>query len=226
GATAFLSLALRPAAVVPQALLALVAVSAGAPLAFERATWTLVWAGELVLVATVARFLPTSTMVRTALATAVAVGVQVLLVGPSMPEGMTRAAAFAGAAVALAASYVLVPRLAARAEKTLAVPAFLIGGAAVVATVGLALELSSFRITVAWAFLGLLLVVAGIAARHEEPRWAGILVLAAALGKAFVVDVSGLSVPLRVLAFLTLGGVLVAASFLYTRVKDRLFVED
>jgi uncharacterized membrane protein len=83
--------------------------------------------------------------------------------------------------------------------------------------IALAFDLSGWAITVSWAVLGLIVVVAGLALRIEELRLASFAVFAFVLLRIFTFDIAQLSVVGRALAFLATGALLLVAAFLYAR---------
>lgn len=81
----------------------------------------------------------------------------------------------------------------------------------------LAFTLDGWVITVSWAVLALLVVVAGLGLRVPELRFASFGLFAFVLVRIFTYDVARLSVVGRVLAFVATGAVLLLAAFLYAR---------
>ncbi|MEI8386349.1 MAG: DUF2339 domain-containing protein [Verrucomicrobiota bacterium] len=77
-------------------------------------------------------------------------------------------------------------------------------------------------LTAAWALLALAGFVAGFLLRDRIFRLGGLGILALALGRIILFDVWGLELPLRVLSFLVLGGVLLLLGYLYNRYADRI----
>jgi uncharacterized membrane protein len=70
----------------------------------------------------------------------------------------------------------------------------------------------------AWFMLyGAILLAAGFWRRSSFLRWQALVLLAFAIGKVFLVDVSQLSQGYRILSFLGLGALLLAVSFVYQR---------
>ncbi len=70
----------------------------------------------------------------------------------------------------------------------------------------------------AWFMLfGAILLAAGFWRRSSFLRWQALLLLAFAIGKVFLVDVSQLSQGYRILSFLGLGALLLGVSFVYQR---------
>jgi uncharacterized membrane protein len=70
----------------------------------------------------------------------------------------------------------------------------------------------------AWFMIfGAILLGAGFWRRSAFLRWQGLVLLAASVGKVFLVDMSALSQGYRILSFLGLGALLLAVSFVYQR---------
>jgi uncharacterized membrane protein len=72
-----------------------------------------------------------------------------------------------------------------------------------------------------WGFAGLAVLCLGLVRRSRELRLGGLAVLAASLGKIFLFDLANLGPMTRVLSFLAVGLVLLAAGFLYQRLIGR-----
>lgn len=70
----------------------------------------------------------------------------------------------------------------------------------------------------AWFMLfGAILLASGFWRRASFLRWQGLVLLAVAIGKVFLLDTSELSQGFRILSFLALGALLLAVSFVYQR---------
>jgi len=70
----------------------------------------------------------------------------------------------------------------------------------------------------AWCMLyGAALLAVGLWRKLALLRWQALVLLAVAIGKVFLVDVSALSQGFRIVSFLGLGGLLLAVSFVYQR---------
>lgn len=82
-----------------------------------------------------------------------------------------------------------------------------------------------FSISVLWALYGLVLLVLGFIRRARPARLMGIGALGLTLGKVGLSDIWNLAGGWRVLGLFATGGVLLTASYLYFRYKDRL-MED
>lgn len=76
---------------------------------------------------------------------------------------------------------------------------------------------AQMALSIYWAIYAAALVGAGFWRRMPLLRWAGIAIFLVTIAKAFLVDLSNLDTIYRVGSFLALGGLLVAASYLYQR---------
>ncbi len=76
---------------------------------------------------------------------------------------------------------------------------------------------AQFTYSAFFMLYGATLLTAGFAQRSAFLRWQAMVLLAATIGKVFVVDVSELSQGFRVLSFLGLGALLLTVSFIYQR---------
>jgi uncharacterized membrane protein len=77
-------------------------------------------------------------------------------------------------------------------------------------------------VSVLWTGVGTAMMVAGFRMREALLRHAALWVFAATTAKLFLLDVRDADRPHRMLAFLALGTILVASSFLYHRYRGRL----
>jgi len=75
-------------------------------------------------------------------------------------------------------------------------------------------------VSVVWGCYGLSLLVGGLRFSRRALRMAGLALFFVTVGKVFMVDLSGLDVLYRLLAFGMLGGVLLLAAFAYLRNQD------
>lgn len=73
--------------------------------------------------------------------------------------------------------------------------------------------------TLAWGIAASGLLLLGFSVRERWYRFAGLGVLALTLGRLMLVDLSGLPPDQRILTFLLLGVMLLAVSYIYTRVR-------
>jgi uncharacterized membrane protein len=80
-------------------------------------------------------------------------------------------------------------------------------------------RLDGWQIAVAWALMGLALAGAGMALRDRDLRVASFGVFALVLGRIFLIDFQNLDLPLRVLTFIVTGALLLAAAYLFARVR-------
>jgi uncharacterized membrane protein len=76
---------------------------------------------------------------------------------------------------------------------------------------------AQFTYSAFFMLFGAVLLGAGFWRRSMFLRWQALLLLAAAIGKVFLVDVSQLSQGYRIISFLGLGALLLAVSFVYQR---------
>jgi uncharacterized membrane protein len=76
---------------------------------------------------------------------------------------------------------------------------------------------AQFSYSALFMALGAILLCAGFWRRSAFVRWQALLLLAVAIGKVFLVDVSELSQGYRILSFLGLGALLLTISFVYQR---------
>ncbi len=72
-------------------------------------------------------------------------------------------------------------------------------------------------VSVAWALYAAALLGAGFLLRRTEFRWTAIVLFGLTLAKVLLFDTARLDAAYRILSFLLLGGLLVAASFLYQK---------
>jgi uncharacterized membrane protein len=77
-------------------------------------------------------------------------------------------------------------------------------------------------ISVLWTLFAVALVILGFSRRSAGLRRAGIALFAATLIKVFAVDMAEAGTPFRIISFIVLGLVLIGASFLYHRFKERI----
>ena len=76
---------------------------------------------------------------------------------------------------------------------------------------------AQFTYSALFMAFGAVLLTAGFWRRSAFIRWQGLVLLAVAIGKVFLLDVSQLSQGYRILSFLGLGALLLAVSFVYQR---------
>jgi hypothetical protein len=79
-----------------------------------------------------------------------------------------------------------------------------------------------FLLTACWSLFAFLVLGAGFVLRERAYRFLGLLILAAAVGRVFLIDVWQLETIYRILSFLVLGAVLLVLGFLYNRHADTL----
>ncbi|MCE9609872.1 MAG: DUF2339 domain-containing protein [Chthoniobacter sp.] len=77
-------------------------------------------------------------------------------------------------------------------------------------------------LTAAWALLALAVLGSGLAFRERLYRTGGLVILALAVGRIFVIDVWQLETLYRIISFLILGTVLLILGYLYNRFADAI----
>lgn len=80
-------------------------------------------------------------------------------------------------------------------------------------------ELESYFMTLSWGVVGGAYLAGGLTLERKELRWPALALLGITVGKAVLLDTAHLALPYRVLSFVVLGGILVAASMLYVRAR-------
>ncbi len=93
------------------------------------------------------------------------------------------------------------------------------GGGADVPRVDMAFR-AQLAISVTWALYASALLVLGFRRHRPGLRWIGLILFAITVGKVFLVDMARLETGYRVGSFLALGLLLVAASYLYQRMRQ------
>lgn len=83
----------------------------------------------------------------------------------------------------------------------------------------LATLLSSWAVTVSWAVVAVAAVAIGLAGKVDELRLAAFGLFALVLLRIFAIDLAGLGVVARVVAFMLTGTLLLVAAFLYARAR-------
>ena len=79
-----------------------------------------------------------------------------------------------------------------------------------------------FYLTASWSVLAFALFGCGVGLREKMYRWAGLGILAAALGRVIVIDVWTLEKIYRVLSFMALGIVLLVLGFIYNKYQEKI----
>jgi len=79
-------------------------------------------------------------------------------------------------------------------------------------------------VSIVWALFALALVLAGIARNVGPLRWTGLGLFAIVSGKVFLHDLASLDTFWRIVAFLILGVVLIAGSFVYLKYREKFVV--
>ncbi len=77
-------------------------------------------------------------------------------------------------------------------------------------------------ISVFWAVYSIILLVAGILRRFTPIRWLAMLLFGITILKVFIFDLAELEKVYRIISFIGLGGILLAASFLYQRFRNQI----
>jgi uncharacterized membrane protein len=80
-------------------------------------------------------------------------------------------------------------------------------------------------VSIVWAIFALALVVAGIARNFGPLRWAGLVLFAIVSGKVFLHDLASLDTFWRIVAFIILGLLLIAGSFVYLKYRETFTLE-
>lgn len=128
---------------------------------------------------------------------------------------------FAFAVVGLYLGYVVLQD-AELTETERSAPLAYSAAAAFVAVVGFSAELDGLGVSAAWAVYGLALLGLGIRLGAKDLRIEGVAVLGLAAVKVFLFDTLGLSPAARIASYIILGIILLAASFAYTRYRDKI----
>src|SRR5205823_2357625 len=79
-----------------------------------------------------------------------------------------------------------------------------------------------FFMTIAWTLLAACIFAAGLGLRERAYRLGGLVILAATIGRIFLVDVWQLEVGYRIASFILLGLVLLALGFVYNKFADKI----
>lgn len=81
---------------------------------------------------------------------------------------------------------------------------------------------SGFYLTASWSALAFAFIGGGVGLREKIYRWAGLGILATALGRIVIFDVWKLETFYRVLSFMALGIVLVTLGFIYNKYQEKI----
>ena len=84
------------------------------------------------------------------------------------------------------------------------------------------IEFKGIWISLGWSILGIMLIAAGFLLEKKFLRLQGLALFAIAVVKVFLFDTSALSTLFRTISFIVLGIILLSASFLYAKYKDKL----
>jgi len=97
------------------------------------------------------------------------------------------------------------------------------GAAAALVTTALLQDfVSGRRLTLAWSAEAFAFLGAGIGLKRRQLRLSGLLLFALCLGKLFFFDFSQLDTLSRILSFIVLGCLLIAASWAYSRFREQV----
>lgn len=83
-------------------------------------------------------------------------------------------------------------------------------------------QISGGFLTLAWSLLGSGLLFFGFTCKDRLLRFSGLGLIFICIIKVFLYDARVLEAPLRILAFMCLGAVMIAISWVYTRYKERI----
>ena len=78
-------------------------------------------------------------------------------------------------------------------------------------------------LSVLWALYSVALMGLGFVKKLEAVRYTAMVLFALTIGKVFLVDMANVATPFRIISFIVLGLMLIGASFLYYKFRDRLF---
>ena len=112
-------------------------------------------------------------------------------------------------------------RIKGRVPDEFAQTLFAVAGGLVLAIL-LYYEASGRLLTVAWGLEGAVLLLVGLLLQDRILRIFSLGLLSVCVAKAFVYDLASLSTPYRILSFVILGALLVAASWFYTHFRARI----
>jgi uncharacterized membrane protein len=98
---------------------------------------------------------------------------------------------------------------------------YLVGGV-LLTTVLLMLELKGGLISAVWTIQAIIILIVGFKYGLSFVRKVGIGLFLITIFKVFIFDLSGLDTLYRIMSFLVLGAILLLASFVYSKYKDRL----
>ena len=95
-------------------------------------------------------------------------------------------------------------------------------GSLMVFIIRLSEEMRESWITFSWSLVAMSLVGLGFGWKSHAYRRTGLVIFALSIARAAVIDIAGLELFYRMLAFLCLGACLLGASFLYSRFREDL----
>lgn len=77
-------------------------------------------------------------------------------------------------------------------------------------------------VSVFWTLYAILLIALGMLYRSAFLRWSALILFGLTIGKVFLIDLANLKTPYRIISFMVLGLILLAASYLYFRRERNL----
>src|SRR5262249_53013781 len=80
-------------------------------------------------------------------------------------------------------------------------------------------------LSILWTVCAFVAMIVGIICHHPALRFGAIGLFGLTVAKVFIVDLSQLEAAYRILSFIVLGGLLILASFLYTKYGRRIVEE-
>lgn len=83
------------------------------------------------------------------------------------------------------------------------------------------LGVSDAFLTLTWSLFGSALLISGFTFKEKILRYSGLTMIVTCIFKIFLVDIRVLEVPMQILAFVCLGGVMIFISWAYTNFKDK-----
>ena len=86
-----------------------------------------------------------------------------------------------------------------------------------------AIEWSGLNITLLWTLISVIVFVLGIITKTTWPRLASIVLLALTLLKLMIIDSMSFTAVQKIIAYLTIGTLLLVISFFYQKFRQMLF---
>ena len=84
------------------------------------------------------------------------------------------------------------------------------------------IEFKDFGVSISWTIMGFVLLMVGLFLKSKALRHQGLLIFVISIFKVFIYDTANLESIYRTISFIALGVILLTASFLYTKYRDRL----